>query len=77
MDINLYGKNALVCGASKGIGKAAAIQLAACGANVTLVSRSMEMMTEVIRGMKMDIDKGQDHDFLVADFSNPAELKKE
>jgi len=46
MDLNLHGKNALVCGSSKGIGKAAAIQLAALGASVTLVSRSPEKMSE-------------------------------
>ena len=36
MDLNLKNKNALVCGSSKGIGKAAAIELARLGANVTL-----------------------------------------
>ena len=43
MDLNLKGKNALVCGGSKGIGKASAIQLACMGANVTLVSRNAEI----------------------------------
>lgn len=76
MDLNLKGKNALVCGASKGIGKASAIQLASCGANITLVSRSSDMMSEVIKEMEMNIDEGQDHDFLVADFSKPEELQK-
>lgn len=76
MDLNLLGKNALVGGASRGIGKAAAIELAALGANVTLVSRSPDKMSSIIKEMEMDIKKGQDHDFMVADFSNPAELSK-
>lgn len=74
MDINLKGKNAFVGGSSKGIGKAAAIELAALGANVTLVSRSPEIMTDIIH--ELDTSQGQDHDFLVADFSNPQDLKK-
>ena len=36
MNLGLKGKNALVCGSSKGIGKAAAIEIAGLGANVTL-----------------------------------------
>lgn len=76
MDLSLYGKNALVCGASRGIGKGAAIELASLGANVTLVSRSADKMSDVIKDMDMDIDKGQDHDFLVADFSDPNDLRK-
>jgi 3-oxoacyl-[acyl-carrier protein] reductase len=40
MNLSLVGKNALVCGSSKGIGKAAAIELSKLGANIILVSRS-------------------------------------
>ncbi len=76
MNLSLLGKNALVCGASRGIGKAAAIELASLGANVTLVSRSADKMSDVIKEMDMDIDKGQDHDFLVADFLELSDLKK-
>jgi len=76
MDNNLYGKNALVCGASKGIGKASAIQLASLGANVTLVSRSADLMSDVIKEMQLNFEQGQDHDFLVADFSDRTDLNK-
>jgi len=76
MELSLFGKNALVCGASRGIGKAAAIELAYLGANITLVSRSADKMSDVIKEMDMDIDKGQDHDFLVADFTDPIDLRK-
>lgn len=74
MDLNLKGKNALVCGSSKGIGKAIAIELAALGANVTLVARSGDTLTAV----KNELDKaqGQKHNFLVADFTDTTDLKK-
>jgi len=74
MDLNLRGKNALVCGSSKGIGKAAAVELAALGANVTLVARSAAMMSTLVR--ELDHRLGQRHDFLAADFSDTLELKK-
>lgn len=74
MDLNLKGKNALVCGSSKGIGKASAIEIAKLGANVTLVSRSPEIMAEIIP--QLDHSKGQQHDFLQADFTNSSDLKR-
>ena len=39
MDLDLSGKHALVCGASEGIGRAAAQELALLGADVTVLSR--------------------------------------
>lgn len=74
MNINLKGKNALVCGSSKGIGKATAIELAALGANVTLVARSATIMSELIQ--ELDHSQGQQHNFLQADFSDCADLRK-
>lgn len=47
MHISLDGKVALVTGASKGIGKAIAIGLAASGAKVMLSSRKQEQLDEV------------------------------
>ncbi|HEX6834683.1 MAG TPA: SDR family NAD(P)-dependent oxidoreductase, partial [Rudaea sp.] len=40
MDLDLSGKHALVCGGSQGIGRAAGVELARLGANVTLLARS-------------------------------------
>lgn len=74
MDINLTGKNALVCGASRGIGNAIAKQFALLGANVTLVSRSEPILERIVRDL--DTSKGQKHDFIAADFNNPEELKE-
>jgi len=68
MNLNLSGKNALVCGSSKGIGKAAAIELAALGANVTLVARSEETLKSALS--ELPATAGQQHDYLVADFSD-------
>ncbi len=39
MNLDLFGKHALVCGGSEGIGRAAAHELALLGADVTLLSR--------------------------------------
>jgi 3-oxoacyl-[acyl-carrier protein] reductase len=68
MNLNLYGKNALVCGSSKGIGKAAAIELAALGANITLVARSEETLKQALH--ELPVVAGQQHDYIIADFSD-------
>jgi 3-oxoacyl-[acyl-carrier protein] reductase len=74
MQINLQGKNALVCGASRGIGNAIAILYAKLGANVTLVSRNGAVLERIIRDL--DTSAGQRHDFIAADFSKPEELRE-
>ncbi len=72
MNLNLQGKNALVGGSSKGIGKAIAIELALLGANVTLVARSAEAMAALTRQLHRGPE--QDHGFLVMDYSNLADV---
>ena len=47
MNIDLSGKKALVGGSTSGIGKAIALQLAASGASVTLMSRYKEKLETV------------------------------
>ena len=66
MDINLKGKRAIVCGASKGMGQATAIELASLGASVTLVARRAEVLEQV--RASLDVSKGQKHHALAADF---------
>ena len=71
---SLTGRNALVCGSSKGIGRAIAIGMAAAGANVTLAARSEGELAHT-RNM-LDSSLGQRHDFLIVDFSKTQELKE-
>jgi len=73
MKIDLTGKNAVVCGSSQGIGRAIAIEFAKCGANVVLVARNEESLRKVLR--ELPASKTQNHNFIVADFSNPEELR--
>ncbi|MFI5145498.1 MAG: SDR family oxidoreductase [Ignavibacteria bacterium] len=73
MNINLSKKNAIVCGSTRGIGKAAALELAANGANVTLVSRNGILLKEVIK--ELSNDGSQKHGFIAVDFSHPQKLK--
>lgn len=72
MDLNLQGKNALVGGSSKGIGKAIAIELAALGANVILVSRTAEVLAQVAH--ELPHEHGQNHEFLMADYTDLDDL---
>ena len=74
MNLDLSNKNALVCGASAGIGKAAAQELALLGANVTLMARNEDKLKDVVG--TLDSSKGQQHHYLIADFSNPDQLKE-
>ncbi len=72
LQIDLQGKNALVGGASQGIGRASAIALAACGASVTLMARNHHTLEEVMLGL--DTSLGQQHHIMASDTSDPAQL---
>lgn len=72
MDINLEGKVALVCGSTRGIGKAIAVEYAKCGASVILLSRNKAKLQNVLKDLPNH--KGQQHDFLAADFTSKEEV---
>ncbi len=73
MNLDLTGKRALVCGSSKGIGKAAAHELALLGASITLIARTEEVLKEII--VHLPADDTQAHNYIVADFARPEDLK--
>jgi len=75
MELSLTGKNALVGGSSKGIGKATAMELAALGANVTLMARTESELQAVQAAM--DTAHGQTHGYLVVDYSNRSDLQQQ
>lgn len=52
MFVDLSGTTALVTGASRGIGRASAIRLAECGANVVLTSRKAEDLEVAVADIK-------------------------
>ena len=71
MELNLEHKNALVCGSTQGIGKAAAFALASEGAILTLVARNEAKLKDVIASLP----NAEKHDYIIADFMNPLDLK--
>lgn len=73
MNLDMTQQNALVCGASQGIGKACATALAKQGANVTLFARNKATLEEV--KSSLDTSLGQQHHVLIADFSEPAQVE--
>jgi 3-oxoacyl-[acyl-carrier protein] reductase len=73
MDLDLKGKRAIVCGSTRGIGKAIAIELALLGATVTLVARNEERLKNT--RAELPARDGQRHEYLIADFNFPEELK--
>lgn len=75
MNIDLSNKDALVCGASRGIGRACAEVLASLGATVTVVARSKDSLEDVLEGL--DQSKHQQHQMVISDFSNPDEVRKQ
>lgn len=75
MNIQLFSKNALVGGATQGIGAGIALELAKCGANVTVMARNEAKLKNFVLSLPV-INAGQKHDYLVADFSDFENYKK-
>jgi len=71
MELNLNDKSALVCGSTQGIGYATAVALANEGVRVTLAARNEDKLKQIVS----ELPQTAAHDYIVADFSNPKELK--
>jgi 3-oxoacyl-[acyl-carrier protein] reductase len=54
VDLSLKGKHALVCGASSGIGRATATELARLGASLTLLARREALLEQVARELERE-----------------------
>lgn len=73
MDMDFSGKTAVVCGSTRGIGRAVAMEFARLGANVVLLARNEAQLNNVIREMHQS--PRQDHKYLVVDFNDTAYLQ--
>lgn len=73
MDLNLSGRHALICGASEGIGRAAAHELALLGADVTVMSRRADALAAVVASLSNT--GSQRHGFVAADVADTDGLR--
>lgn len=74
MNLNLSGKRALVCGASKGLGLATAIELANLGAELILLARSEEALQKAV--IDLDEINGLSNSYLQADLLDHKDLNE-
>ena len=75
MNLDLKGKHALVCGGSQGIGHAAAIELAALGADVTLLARSADALEKALTALPRT-HAAQRHATIAADMNEHTGLRE-
>ena len=75
MDLNLSGKHALVCGASVGIGRAAAHELALLGADVTVLARRADALQDVVAALPCEGE--QQHGWIAVDVAQGDTLRKQ
>jgi len=73
MDLDLTGKHALVCGASEGIGRATAHELALLGADVTVLARRAEALQAVVAALPCS--GAQQHGWIAADVAQTDRLR--
>ncbi|MBP7477418.1 MAG: SDR family oxidoreductase [Chitinophagales bacterium] len=74
MNTSLQGKTALVCGSTKGIGKACAHALASLGANIVLLARDENALKSTAEEIKNTF--AVNAKYIVADFAQPAKVKE-
>jgi 3-oxoacyl-[acyl-carrier protein] reductase len=76
MNLDLSGRHALVCGGSQGIGRAAAIELAQLGADVTLLARSREALQAALAALPTTCS-AQAHAMIAVDMRDRAALREQ
>jgi len=76
MNTSLDTRRALVCGASQGIGLAAAHELASLGASITLVARDEVRLAAAAKALPLITGSKQTHHWFAADFSKPEALRE-
>ena len=74
MQLDLKGRHALVCGASQGIGRASAVELAELGADVTLLARAGDVLSAVADSLPRTSDS-QRHRWHTVDMQDTAALQ--
>lgn len=76
MNLDLSGKRAIVCGASAGIGRACAVELAALGAAVTVIARNETKLAILARELPLTgrVEEMGGHEALACDLSKPGEV---
>lgn len=75
MELDLSGRHALVCGASQGIGRASALELARLGASVTVLARSADKLAQVVSTLPQT-GAGQRHQWRSVDMLDTVALQQ-
>lgn len=73
MQLDLSGRHALVCGASQGIGRASAVELAELGASVSVLARNADALKAVADTLPRK--HGQQHRWFAVDMSQTESLR--
>lgn len=73
MNLDLHGRRALVCGASRGIGRAIAMELATNGASVVVLARSSDQL-EAVRTQLPLVHENQSHNAIAVDATDEVAL---
>lgn len=73
MELSLSGRRAVVCGSTRGIGRAVAMQLAGQGASLLLLARDEGRLRETVDALPRSAEAT--HQWAVADFADPDQVR--